>query len=326
MNKIQLRRLDMNLLLIFMSVARHQNLTAAANELGLTKSAISHALSRLREVFGDELFVRRQNGMKMTARATTLAPKISSIIQMTSDTLALEDSFQPSTDRRTLRFGTWEYGTLVFGPLLAKIIEMQAPNMHLSIIGARRAEIMEQISNYSLDLGLGVFYGRSGDYTVESLLNDRYVVVARRDHSVVRGSLSRGQYLQAEHLLVMGEAHAPLILESTFSRLGISRNVVMTLPLYMAGFTVAAGGDRLLTVPGQLAYRYARQFNLEIYPMPFPSVDFAASLIWNHSGEHDPGVRWLRAKLHEITAELSRSAIELSDSGHIAAARSSARI
>lgn len=306
----------MNLLLIFMSVARHQNLTAAAEELGLTKSAISHALGRLREVFDDELFVRRQNGMRLTARAMTLAPKISGIIQMASDTLSLEDSFQPATDHRSVRLGTGEYGALVFGPKLAEIMETQAPNMQLSITAARRTEMMEQVTNYSLDLGLGNFYGRSGDFMMEGLLNDRYVVVARRDHPAIAGGLTRRQYLEAEHLLVMGEGHAPLILESTFTRLGISRKVVMTLPLYMAGFAAAAGGDRLLTVPWQLANRYAGLFELLVYPMPFPSVEFAVSLVWNHSGEHDPGVKWLRSKFHEIAAGLSQAGGE-AESEHV---------
>ena len=125
MSDVQLRRVDMNLLLIFASLVKHQKLTTAANELGLTPSAISHALARLREIFGDELFVRRQSGVQITPRALTLAPKIAAIIAMTSDALRIEDSFDPLVDRRTLRFGVLEYGAALFAPMLGEILERE---------------------------------------------------------------------------------------------------------------------------------------------------------------------------------------------------------
>src|ERR1700738_5165539 len=163
MNNVQLRRLDFNLLLIFASVMRHQQVSAAADELGLTKSAVSHALGRLREIFHDELFMRRQTGVEMTPRALTLALKIVKIIDMSSDAFMIDSSFDPARDKRTFRFGTVEYGAMLFGPVLAETLQREAPNMKLSISILRRAQLLEQIASYSLDLAFGSFYGGTGD-------------------------------------------------------------------------------------------------------------------------------------------------------------------
>jgi DNA-binding transcriptional LysR family regulator len=288
MSDIQLlRRLDMNLLLIFASIARQQKLSAAAEELRLTKSAISHALSRLRDIFGDELFTRRRNG-----------------VQMTSDALMIERSFDPMIDQRTLRFGTIEYGAVLFGPALAEIMQRESPRMHLSIAVMRRAQLLEQTANYNLDLALCNFFGGTGNLTAENLYSERYVVVARKNHPLIRSRLTRNVYLRAEHLTVVAEAQPPVILESTFARLGISRNVVMTLPLYSPAFAVAARTNRLLTAPERLSRLYAKSFGLEVYPMPFPPIDVAVSLVSHPNVEHDPVAVWFREKVRAVAAAL----------------------
>jgi DNA-binding transcriptional LysR family regulator len=303
MSDIQLlRRLDMNLLLIFASIARHQKLSAAAEELKLTKSAISHALNRLRSIFGDELFIRRRNGVQMTARAMTVAPKITRIIEMTSDALMIQRSFDPRNDQRTLRFGTIEYGAVLFGPALAEIMQRESPRMHLSIAVMRRAQLLEQTANYNLDLALCNFFGGTGNLTTENLYSERYVVVARKNHPLIRSRLTRNIYLNAEHLTVVAEAQPPVILESTFAKLGISRNVVMTLPLYSPAFAVAARTDRLLTAPERLSRLYAKSFGLDVYAMPFPPIDVAVSLVSHPNVEHDPVAVWFREKVRAVAA------------------------
>ena len=299
-----LRRLDMNLLLIFASIARQQKLSAAAEELSVTKSAISHALNRLRGIFDDELFIRRRSGVQMTARAMTLAPKITCIIDMTSDALMIQRSFDPMSDRRTLRLGTIEYGAVLFGPALAEIMQRESPHMHLSIAVMRRAQLLEQTASSSLDLALCNFFGGTGNLTMENLYSERYVVVSRKKHPLIRSRLTRSIYLRAEHLTVVAEAQPPVILESAFARLGISRNVVMTLPLYSPAFAVAARSNRLLTAPERLSRLYAKAFGLDVYPMPFPAVDVAFSLVSHPNIEHDPAVVWFREKVRAVAAAL----------------------
>jgi DNA-binding transcriptional LysR family regulator len=304
MSKTQLRRIDMNLLMIFASVIRHQKLTLAAEELGLTKSAISHALVRLRDIFGDELFVRRQTGVQVTPKAFTLAPKIASILELAADALMIDHSFDPLNDRRNLRLGTMEVGALLFGPPLTEIMQREAPNMHLSIVTMRRGELLDQVARQNLDLGLSMFFGGAGNIPIEPLYNDHFVVVTRRNHPAIRGKLDRNTYLKAEHLLVMGEGHPPVILESSFSSLGISRKVVQTMPLYMPALAAVARSDRFLTIPLRLAHYYAQPFCLDIHPFPFPRVQVAVSLISHPSAGHDPGVLWFTSKMHEVAASL----------------------
>lgn len=101
-------------------------------------------------------------------------------------------------------------------------------------------------------------------------------------------NFAREEYLRAEHILVMGEAQPRIVLESTFTRLGISREVVVVMPLYMSALQAAAESNRILTVPARLAMRFARQFGLVIHPMPFSPMPVALSLVSHPIAEHAP--------------------------------------
>lgn len=100
--------------------------------------------------------------MQLIPRALTLAPKIAAIVDMVSGTLTLESNSDPSTDCRTIRFGTIEYGAMLFGPALCRVLEREAPRMRLSMLAMRRGEMLEQTNSYSTDVALGSFYGSVG--------------------------------------------------------------------------------------------------------------------------------------------------------------------
>lgn len=109
----QLRRIDLTLLCVFVELMRHRKLTVVAARLGLTQSAISHSLKRLRDIFGDPLFRRRPNGVEPTARALALEPRISSIVALTREALRLDSKFDPGTADRLFRIAALDYETSV---------------------------------------------------------------------------------------------------------------------------------------------------------------------------------------------------------------------
>lgn len=304
MNDIQLRRIDMNLLMIFSSIVKHQKLSTVADELGLTRSAISHALSRLRDIFGDELFIRGQSGVQITARALTLAPKIAGIIDLASDALRIDDSFDPMEDIRTLRFGVLEYGAALFAPMLGEIMQREAPRMNLAITTLRRADMLEQIAAYKLDIAVNSFFGGTSNLTVEDLYQDEFVVVAREGHPLLTECLTRESYLAGEHIMVMRNGRPPAVLESCITRFGLSLNIVMTVPFYMPAMEAVARSDRLLTLPKLMATHYRDLFGLRIHSLPFPDVQATVSMISHANAGRDPGVCWFRGKVRQVAEAL----------------------
>ena len=290
---LQLRRLDLNLLLIFTSIGRHRKLSDAADELNITKSAISHALTRLRDIFKDPLFIRGHNGVQLTPRATTLLPRIASIIELSHDVLALEQSFDTSTETRVLRIGCVEYVEALIAPTLTCTCLLEAPHMKLVFVPMTRSDMIDAISSYKVDLGLGSYIGEASGLDVEAMRQDEYVVVSRSEHYGQSRAMTRERYLAANHVSISSESHPQRIIESIMTTEGVSRHISALVPHYNSAFRIVANSDCLLTIPRLLAVQMAEQLKLTISPFPFSSQKQTISLLSPILARHDPALQWL---------------------------------
>lgn len=304
----QLRRLDLNLLLIFAAIGRHHKLSAAAIELNLTKSAISHALNRLRDIFEDPLFVRDHVGVQPTPKALTLLPKIIGVIELTNDALMLEQSFNPYTDTREIRIGAVEYAETVFAPELARICLEQAPGMRLTFVSLLRSELVELVSSSKVDLGIGSFSGEAPKIDVELVCFDEYAVVCSKASPWMKQPLTADAYLSASHIGISSENQPQRVLENLMTTLGVSRCTRILLPHYMGAFGAVACTDCLLTVPRLLAAQAAGRFDLEVLDFPFAPLRNAISTLTHSLARHDPALIWLKGKFREIAAALASDA------------------
>src|SRR5438552_9137144 len=131
-DQLKLRRLDFSMLLIFRDLVRSQKTTVVAAQLGLSQSAISHALSRLRTLFGDPLFIRRPNGLEPTLRAMELLPKIEAILRATQDALAMPSHFDPTAATRAFRLAGNDLVGAVIAPSLLGLLRKEAPGCRVA--------------------------------------------------------------------------------------------------------------------------------------------------------------------------------------------------
>jgi DNA-binding transcriptional LysR family regulator len=233
-----------------------------------------------------------------------LAPKIERLVEMGSEIIKLDSQFDAKIDERHIRLGTVEYGAMLLAPILVEILQHEAPKMSLSIETMRRADLIEGVRDYGLDLAVSSFFGGVGELDSEPLYEDQYVVVGRKGNPSLRDGLSLEDYVAAEHMVAMVETHPPVILEAAFAKLGITRKIALTVPLYLAGLAAAERSDYLLTIHERLAIRFAPKFGLEIHPLPIPPVRAAATLITHPLARHDPGLLWFRKKLAEAVGAL----------------------
>lgn len=300
----QVRRLDLNLLLIFASIGRLRKLSAAASELNLTKSAISHALNRLRDIFNDPLFVREHGGVQPTPRAATLLPKVMTIIQLSNDALMLDESFDVSTDTRELRIGAVEYVEALLAPQLVRICQAEAPKMRLAFVPMTRSNMIETIASYKVDLGMGSYLGEAAGLDVEPIRQDEYIVVSRRDPSRAGVVMTRDRYLAANHISISSENQPQRIIEGIMTAMGVSRHISAHMPHYISAFSAVARSDCLLTVTHLLANQLAGPLNLEIHPFPFPHERQTISIISPILARHDPAIQWIKQKCREAAAAL----------------------
>jgi DNA-binding transcriptional LysR family regulator len=312
LNYAGLRRLDLNLLLVFDAVLSERSVTRAGERLLLTQGAISHALNRLRSAIGDELFVRSKDGMKPTRRALELAEPLQEALSRLSATLGPPE-FDPATSTRTFRLASTDYfATLVLPRLIARI-EAEAPRVDLRILPHTVANVSELLDAREVEFAIGFFQNslrdmRPGNTSWIELCNDRVVCVMRRDHPLARTPLTLECYLGASHLLYSLTGEPSSMADAHLKNKNLARRVGLTICHYLAAPLVLESSDMIMTVPARMAALYVEKYGLTTTPSPLELPATPTQLVWNTRfdarGEH----RWLRELIVDVSKEMQAPA------------------
>jgi DNA-binding transcriptional LysR family regulator len=186
-DKTKLRRLDVTVLLVFSGLMRLGKATLVAEELGLTNSSISHALRRLRDVFGDELFLRRPHGLEPTAFARSIEPAVQSALEALQGALAGPDSFEPAHSDAHVRLAAQDYEIATIVPALLARMRASAPGMTLSIQALAKTDALKALEAGDVDLALGFFPELAATFLSTFLLEETYLVAAHPSHPFLQG-------------------------------------------------------------------------------------------------------------------------------------------
>ena len=295
-----LHRLDLNLLLVFDALLRHRSVTAAADELAISPSALSHALARLRAALADELFVRIGNAMQPTACAERMAAPVSSALEMLSRGLSQATNFNPASSDRTFVFATTDYTAFaVLPPFIARMQEA-APALRFRIVYSRGRESAEDLAAGRIDFALG-YVEDPMDPTpgIESFdwLVDDYVVIASRSHPAIRGTLTLEQYLAARHVVVTPWNEANGYIDTVLERQGLRRNVAVQLPSVLAAPFIIAHSSLIMTVPRYAAQTLQDSAPISIYSAPFAIPSYTLKVYSHIKHGRTAAHAWLREQL-----------------------------
>ena len=202
MNDVQLRRLDAGLLLTFEAILRERNLAKAGLGLGLSASAVSHALARLRDIFGDPLFLRRAQGVTPTPRALALQGPVAQALASLRRALAEAREFVPAAIDRVFQLAALDGGISSLAPPLLARLAHEAPAARVAFRTFGREETRLALRQGRIDLAIGVFASPTPEERKRRLSEERFVVVARRGHPAFRNGLSLDLWLAHDHVLV----------------------------------------------------------------------------------------------------------------------------
>ncbi|HET6158768.1 MAG TPA: LysR family transcriptional regulator [Dongiaceae bacterium] len=299
---IELRRLDLTLLMVLDGALRHRKLTTVAQQLGLTQPAISHALTRLRDILGDPLFVRRANGVQPTPRALALAQPVAQALATLRDALQQGRCFDPSCATREFRIAALDYAIALLVPDFLARFSTIAPNCRLAFRSMGYEAGRAALVNGSIDLILGI-PAPSGPFLQRTLITENFVVLARPDHPVIGRKLDLARYLKCGHLLVSAAGDARGSVDFALAKIGKERRVVAAVPQFLAGFAAVAGSDMITTAPRRLAKRHATAFGLRQFEVPFPLPGFEVGTLRHENTAQDAGLNWLE---NELTQALSK--------------------
>jgi len=300
---IELRRLDMTLLLVLDGALRHRKLTSVARQLGLTQPAISHALARLRDILGDPLFVRRANGVQPTPRALALALPVAQALGVLRDALQQGRCFDPSCATREFRVAALDYAISMLVPDFLAHFSVVAPGCRILFRSLGKDAAREALSGGSIDLIIGI-PEPSRPFLQRPLLTEDFVVVARPGNPHVSRKLDLDTYLKREHLLVSAAGDARGTVDEALRQIGKVRRVVAVVPQFLTGFSAVAGSDMISTVPRRLAKRYAAAFGLKQFEVPFALPGFEIAALRHENTAEDTGLAWFENELAQFLAKI----------------------
>jgi DNA-binding transcriptional LysR family regulator len=292
--RIDLNRVDLNLLRVFDAVLRDGNVTLAGGRLGLSQPAVSNALARLRRLFDDALFVRAPEGMRPTARARKLAEPIRQALGLIETTLLGSAGFDPATSERPFRFYMSDIGEMVFLPPLLERLHEIAPGLRIETLSIDEPELPEALASGELDLAIGFLPGVAGPVKSRRLFRDPYACLFRADHPRIGKSLTRKVFEASSHALVASIGSGHRVVEEALFAHGLNRRIALRVPHFMVLPMILERTDLVVTVPSRAARVFGERGALRWLPAPVPIPLAEVKVFWHERFEADEGNRWLR--------------------------------
>ena len=302
---LNLRRLDLNLLLVFDSLYRHRSVTAAAEELAMSPSACSHALARLRQALCDELFVRQGSAMQPTAQAEQLSAAVDQALQLLSSGVDAAGTFTPSTSQKTFTFTATDATSLAVLPGLIARLEQLAPRVRLEVHSASHRDSLDDLASGRTQFVLGFADEYSGSYEgIEALegFSDDYVVVASSTHVQAGAGLTLEQYLSARHIAVIPWRDAGSVIDAALARQNLTRDVAVQVPGLAVAPSLVHGSRLLLTLPRRVAGQLCQDTGFAVFETPFLSPRYTLKVLFHARNAGTPAHRWVCEQLRFVLA------------------------
>lgn len=303
---MNLRSLDLNLLVVFDALMRKRNVTHAAQDIGLSQPAFSNALSRLRDRLGDELFVRSPSGMRPTAWALELSGPIKAALGGIEDALD-GASFNPETSRRSFTIATEDYGLMTLIPPLLERVRKVAPGLSIRTITAS-IHSGEYLDTQAADVALISWPDPPDRFVSEPLIDSDWVCVMRSDHPLADTPLDLDTYTDARHLLVSTRSEPSGWVDDVLAEIGRTRHVVLTMATFAPAPLVLETTDLIMACPRRMGEVFVNRHGLTISdcPVTAPPAYRSIDMVWHARLGSHPAQTWLRDQLR-VAAELTEA-------------------
>lgn len=297
---MDIRSVDLNLLVVFEAMRQHRSVTRAAEALGLSQPAMSAALARLRTLFDDALFVRSGAQMSPTPRAESLGNAIHRVVQAIESDILLPTMFDPATSTRTFTLLTPDIAEMNFLPRLLAHLSELAPGVNLKTLAMPRHMAASALESGAAELAIGYFpdLHRAGFYQ-QRLFRSSHVCLLRKQHSSIGKKLSMKQFLSASHAVVHpdGREH---VFERFIQEKGIQRRVVVELSHFMSLLPIVENSDIIATVPKDLADFFVHHGEVRYVDAPVKPPVIDVHLFWHQRYQKDMAHTWLRKLVYEM--------------------------
>lgn len=286
--------LDINQLRLVEALARIGNLGEAAKEIGLSQSAASHALARLRKEVQDPIFVRASNGMSPTPYGAQLAASVRDALQTLSAGLNRHPDFLPSNSIRTFNVIMSDVSQFLYLQGLLARLSREAPSVTFQVLAMTTKSPHLLLEAGEVDLAVGTFTKLIVGCRRRRLYRERYVCVARQDHPQFKYGMTIDAFCRVPHALVDPRGFVHEQLDHWLAQQKVSRTAKLYVPYFTSLLPVLAGSDLVVVMASRLAEAFAQLASLKIMPPPTKLPTYDVSLFWHERFHRDPANRWLR--------------------------------
>lgn len=293
MHDVDTLAIDPNLLQALDVLLHERNVSRAAERLGRTQPAISHALARLRAQLGDPLLVRVGQRFVLTPRAEALREPLHALLGELAALVRPPRAFDPATAARVFSLTATDYIAAMVLPPLIERVRAAAPDIDLHVRPASRT-FFTDLGEGGVDLGFVVRAPTEAGIRARKLFSDRFVCVLRKDHPAA-ANLDLATFLRLPHALVAPLGSPGGFVDNALAELGHGRRrIALTVPHFFLAPSLVAASDLIITLPERVAHIVCANNPLRIVPLPIKLRAFDVMLVWHDRVHRDPANMWLR--------------------------------
>jgi DNA-binding transcriptional LysR family regulator len=295
---MELSKVDLNLLVVFDAMFQTQSVTMAAELVGLSQSTMSYELAKLRQLFGDPLFVRMSTGMQPTPFAQQLAEPVRKVLDIVKSDVFKQFKFDPLKSKRVFTLCMTDIAELTFMPRILRILASDAPNVNIRTVIMDRASLERAMAGGEVDLAIGYFPDlKKAGFFQQRLFAHTFTGVVRKSHPRIGSSITLQQFIQESHAVVTPEGRSHEIVERMLEKKGYNRRILLTTPHFTSVPFIIAASDLIGIVPVGIAEAFMKFADLRTVELPFAMPSFDVKQHWHERFHADDENAWLRKKI-----------------------------
>lgn len=300
---MNLRNVDLNLLVVFETIFEEQSITRASERLHMSQPSMSNALSRLRNTLKDPLFVRTSKGMIPTERARQLIEPVHDALVIIRNALQEQWAFDYATAEHIFTIAMSDYSESVILPRLMDWIAGIAPGINIRVIPLNEDNLPYELQSGKVDLAIGYINSLEKGFDCDELLIEDFVTIVRGSHPKIKNSLTLKQFSSIPHVTITPRA-GELTIDQILSEKGYRRSIALQVPNFLSIPPIISSTNYLSTIPLRVAQTYAKHMNLALLKPPVSLQKRSINQYWHTHKNKDTAHTWLRRSLHEICSHL----------------------
>ncbi|MGY3547460.1 LysR family transcriptional regulator [Bradyrhizobium sp. USDA 4469] len=304
-DRVNIRDIDLNLLVTFDAIMQTRSITAAGRHLGRAQPTISHALNRLRSICGDTLFVRTRTGLEPTPLANSIASPVSEALALVQKSLSMSARFEPANAHASFTLLMSDIGQVGMLPSLVRRVRADAPNVSIIAAQLPREAYGDALETARADLAIGALRQLGNGFYQQRLFDDEYVCVVAKDHPTIGDRVTLKQYVNADHVGIISPGLSEIEIERLLLPPGRSRRIVVRVPHYLAAPALLPGTDLLVTIPSKVLHSFRDRELVKLVRLPIEAPTLRVHQYWHERALNEASNKWLRSVVADLFVDWS---------------------